>query len=44
MKIIAEEAGDRFTDLHGHDAIDSGHALVSNGRVHNEALAVLADS
>ncbi len=44
MKILVEEAGGRFTDLHGNDAIDSGHALVSNGLVHDEALCRLADS
>jgi histidinol-phosphatase len=44
MKIIVEEAGGRFTDLDGFDAIDSRHALVSNGRLHDEALGVLKNS
>ena len=44
MKIIVEEAGGRFTDLDGHNAIDSGHALVSNGSVHAQALRVLAQT
>lgn len=43
MNVIVEEAGGRFTDLSGADAIDTGHALVSNGLLHDEALAVLAD-
>jgi histidinol-phosphatase len=40
-KVIVEEAGGRFTDLRGHDAFDNGDALVSNGRVHDQALKVL---
>jgi histidinol-phosphatase len=42
MKILVEEAGGRFTDLHGRASIASGHALASNGKVHDEALARLA--
>jgi histidinol-phosphatase len=41
-KVLIEEAGGRFTDLHGRDAFDGGSALVSNGRVHDQALAALA--
>ncbi|HEY6397674.1 MAG TPA: inositol monophosphatase family protein [Solirubrobacteraceae bacterium] len=43
LKVIVEEAGGRFTDLHGSDAIDTRHCLASNGRLHEEALAILAD-
>jgi histidinol-phosphatase len=43
LKVIIEEAGGRFTDLHGTDAVDSRHALVSNGLLHEEALAILAE-
>lgn len=41
VKLIVEEAGGRFTDLEGHDSFAEGTALVSNGLVHDEALAVL---
>ena len=41
IKVIVEEAGGRFTDLRGRDAFDSGDALVSNGRIHDQALQVL---
>ena len=41
-EVIVEEAGGRFTDLDGRDAIDSRHALVSNGRLHAEAIRLLA--
>jgi acetylornithine/succinyldiaminopimelate/putrescine aminotransferase len=36
-------AGGRFTDHEGRDAFDSGRALVSNGRLHDEALRALAE-
>jgi histidinol-phosphatase len=42
VKLIVEEAGGRFTDLYGNDSFAAGTALVSNGLVHDEALAVLA--
>jgi len=41
IKILTEEAGGRFTDLEGKPTIYSGNALVSNGRVHDRALALL---
>ena len=41
-KIVVEEAGGRFTDLAGQPTIYSGHALASNGRLHDAALALLA--
>ena len=40
-KIIVEEAGGRFTDLAGNDTVHGGNALATNGRVHDEALALL---
>jgi histidinol-phosphatase len=44
VKLIVEEAGGRFTDLDGDDSFVGGTALVSNGLVHDEALAVLAQA
>jgi len=41
-KIVVEEAGGRFTDLTGEPTIYSGHALATNGRLHDAALALLA--
>ncbi len=43
LKVIVEEAGGRFTDLHGTGAIDIRDALVSNGLLHEEALRILSD-
>jgi histidinol-phosphatase len=40
-KIVVEEAGGRFTDFAGRPSIYTGSALVSNGRVHDVALALL---
>lgn len=42
-KAIVEEAGGRFTDLYGNDSFDGGHALVTNGNVHDAALRVLEE-
>ena len=44
FKILFEEAGGRFTDLAGRPTIYSGSALASNGRLHDEALALLKGS
>jgi histidinol-phosphatase len=44
FKVLAEEAGGRFTDFAGRPTIYSGNALVSNGRLHADALAVLNGS
>ena len=41
VKILTEEAGGRFTDLQGRPTIYSGDALVSNSRLHDQALALL---
>ena len=40
--MIVEEAGGRFTDLDGRRASDGGSAVVSNGLLHDAALAALA--
>ncbi|HSQ36318.1 MAG TPA: inositol monophosphatase family protein [Acidimicrobiia bacterium] len=42
-KVIVEEAGGRFTDFGGAPRADGGNGVASNGLVHDEALAVLAD-
>ncbi len=44
VKLIVEQAGGRFTDLHGNDSFANGSALVSNGLLHQEALVELARS
>jgi histidinol-phosphatase len=41
FKVLFEEAGGRFTDLAGRPSIHSGTALATNGRLHDEALALL---
>ena len=41
MKILFEEAGGRFTDLAGVPTVGNGHALGSNGRLHDYVLATL---
>jgi histidinol phosphatase-like enzyme (inositol monophosphatase family) len=40
-KLVVEEAGGRFTSLTGEDTIYSGAALATNGRLHDEVLALL---
>jgi histidinol-phosphatase len=40
-RILVEEAGGRFTDLHGEATIYSGTALATNGRLHAASLALL---
>jgi len=42
-QVIVEEAGGRFTDFAGARRADGGRAVASNGLLHDEALAVLAD-
>lgn len=39
--LVVEEAGGRFSDLDGRSSIRSGHAVVSNGLLHEEALAIV---
>ncbi len=41
LLVIVEEAGGRLTDDQGRPGIDQGHAVTSNGRVHEELLALL---
>ena len=41
LAVIVEEAGGRFTDLSGDRRIDSGGAVFSNGRLHDDLLACL---
>jgi histidinol-phosphatase len=41
FKVLFEEAGGRFTDFSGSPTIYSGTAVASNGRLHDEALALL---
>jgi histidinol-phosphatase len=38
--LIVEEAGGRFTDLAGHSRLTSGHAVFSNGLLHDDVLAL----
>lgn len=40
-KIIIEEAGGVMTDLDGINSIYNGHALVSNGLLHQQALKII---
>ena len=41
LQPIVEEAGGRFSDLSGVDRADGGSVLCTNGRLHDEILAVL---
>jgi histidinol-phosphatase len=41
MPVILHEAGGRFTDLSGADGPGGGSGLATNGRFHDELLAVL---
>jgi histidinol-phosphatase len=41
MPVILQEAGGRFTDLEGRDGPGHGSGIASNGRVHDELLALL---
>jgi len=43
MPVIMSEAGGRFTDLAGHDSIEGGSGLATNGRVHDALLAIFED-
>jgi histidinol-phosphatase len=43
-KILVEEAGGRFTDLAGRPRFDSGNAMVTNARLHDELLSVVRAS
>jgi len=41
LALLVEEAGGRFTDFDGIPSLDAGHALATNGRLHEAALAWL---
>jgi len=41
VKIVVEEAGGRLTDFGGRPTIYDGRVLATNGRLHDEALALL---
>jgi histidinol-phosphatase len=43
LQVIVEEAGGRFSDFTGARRLDGGNAVASNGRVHDEALAILQE-
>jgi len=43
VQVIVEEAGGRFTDVHGDPRIDSGTAVTSNGLLHEDLLAAFAE-
>ena len=42
VQVIVEEAGGRFTDLAGRASPDGGSGVSTNGRLHDEVLAVLS--
>jgi histidinol-phosphatase len=42
LQVIVEEAGGTFTDLTGKATPDGGSAVCTNGRLHDEVLALLA--
>lgn len=42
-KILLEEAGGRFTTFDGGDSVHLGHAVGSNGRLHDAVLSMLAN-
>lgn len=39
--LLVEEAGGRMTDLNGTHSIRSGHAVLSNGVLHNDVVATI---
>lgn len=43
LQVIVQEAGGRFTSLAGVAAPDGGSVVCTNGRLHDEVLAYLAD-
>ena len=43
LQVVVEEAGGRFTDLSGVATPEGGHALATNGLLHDAALALLAE-
>jgi histidinol-phosphatase len=43
VQVIVEEAGGRFSDLSGAPRIDRGTAITSNGLLHHDLLAAVAE-
>jgi histidinol-phosphatase len=43
LTVIVEEAGGRFTDLTGKPGPLGGNALATNGRIHDDVLALLGN-
>jgi histidinol-phosphatase len=43
IQVVVEEAGGAITDRNGERRIDTGTAISSNGRIHDEAIARLRD-
>jgi histidinol-phosphatase len=43
VQVIVEEAGGRFSDFAGEARIDRGSAVTSNGLLHDELLAAMAE-
>jgi histidinol-phosphatase len=43
LKIIVEEAGGRLTDFAGNATIYGGSAVVTNGTIHDELIALLKE-
>ena len=43
VQVVVEEAGGRFSDFSGKSRIDTGSAVTSNGLVHDELLAAMAE-
>jgi histidinol phosphatase-like enzyme (inositol monophosphatase family) len=41
MPVIIAEAGGRFTDYEGVERIDGGSGLATNGRIHDDVLAIV---
>jgi histidinol-phosphatase len=41
LAILVEEAGGRFTDLHGRRGPAGGSSLASNGHLHDDLLGLL---
>ena len=39
--LVVSEAGGRFSDLAGTSSIRSGNAIITNGRLHNEVVALV---
>ena len=44
VQVVVEEAGGTFTDFEGVSRIDGGSAIASNGLLHDELLAALAET